>query len=594
MIDLADIERLDFTGADSRSKLDAVLGEVAGFAETRTAGEVVAILQRKLQQNPSLANVLTPFITKFQALALPLLRDEQVVALVKNVGTIIGDERISIYERLRARLLVLPPSRRQTLSQKTLAALRQSVEPLGTSPIRFREQQFPATVGSWVSVFERAGGLENPEALFSLSDFRNLPDDLDHAVRHLVHLIPLLAAPNTVEPKVAMRQPRPAASPVAPEPRAPANLPVEPEVAMTVPPLVRSRIPKVSAAASLSERGPTRAQVIARLRSAQEASAGPATVAHLTPEDEEEIANHSQRLAGYDVGPNVHDTLADTLQHIIKNNGLTFDDEHMERRFASVVTARLKDIRSSAETLDLLTRPPKIGGMGFDRQRAENIIAEASIEAAKFYDQSELQKLLAEQKRVAEPAPKPPKIPAPPPVSPAPVAPPPPPVPRVSPMTFAAPPSIRVPSAAAPVRTDQSQEPAAPTMPTAALRTTESERPRVADIRGMPRLTGPVEELRTMTPVDFRRLGPDPVACVRRVYDKIQRLGKESFTKKAEGIRAWRESDVYLLYVAMGQESLLSGKSIRDLTMARQQSGQPSLSEQEFMLIADLNRKLRF
>lgn len=131
-------------------------------------------------------------------------------------------------------------------------------------------------------------------------------------------------------------------------------------------------------------------------------------------------------------------------------------------------------------------------------------------------------------------------------------------------------------------------------MPTAALRTAESERPWVADIKGLPRLTGPIEELKTMNVTDFRRLGPDPTASVRRVYDKIQRLGKESFTKKAEGIRAWRESDVYQLYVAMGQESLLTAKTIRDVIVSRQQGGQPSLSEQEFVLIADLNRKLRF
>lgn len=97
-----------------------------------------------------------------------------------------------------------------------------------------------------------------------------------------------------------------------------------------------------------------------------------------------------------------------------------------------------------------------------------------------------------------------------------------------------------------------------------------------------------------MTLADFRRLGTDTVSSVRRVYEKIQRLGQESFTKKAEGIRAWRESETYQLYLAMGRESLLSSKSIVEVMRGQQAAGQPALSEDEFMLVADLNRKLRF
>lgn len=126
------------------------------------------------------------------------------------------------------------------------------------------------------------------------------------------------------------------------------------------------------------------------------------------------------------------------------------------------------------------------------------------------------------------------------------------------------------------------------------MRGLANSRPTVSDIRGTSRLTGPIEELRQMTMADYRRLGPDPVSVIRRVYEKIQRLGKESFTKRAEGIQAWRQSDVYKLYIAMGHESLGSGKTIRDVALARQQQGETALSEQEFSLIADLNKKLRF
>jgi hypothetical protein len=103
-----------------------------------------------------------------------------------------------------------------------------------------------------------------------------------------------------------------------------------------------------------------------------------------------------------------------------------------------------------------------------------------------------------------------------------------------------------------------------------------------------------VEELRQMTLTDYRRLAEDAISCIRKVYEKIQRLGNESFSQKAEGIKAWRDSEVYQLYVAMGQESLLGGKPVAVVIATRQQAGKPVLTGQEFSFVADLNKKLRF
>ncbi len=97
-----------------------------------------------------------------------------------------------------------------------------------------------------------------------------------------------------------------------------------------------------------------------------------------------------------------------------------------------------------------------------------------------------------------------------------------------------------------------------------------------------------------MTLVDYRRLAPDALGCIRHLYEKIQQLGKESFSKRAEGIKGWRQSETYLLYVAMGQESLLQVKTIPDVIAARTQEGKPALTEEEYSYISDLNRKLRF
>ncbi len=582
MIDLAEIGRLDLKDQTGRQRLDALLGEVASYAETRSAAEIAQLLQQKAAADQSLASMISPFIAKFRMLALPLLTDDQALEQVRSVGQVIGDERIGTYERFRARLLVLPPSRRTGFSQQLLAALRQS-----------SEQFAGATVRSWVSRAEQVGGLKPAEALFAQADFKRLDDVADHAVRHLVHLVQLLATPESVETRSVPLAPvqRPVARP-APVPTAPPNLPVGPAPAPAAPPQPVP-VPPVPATvlvqpAPTPDRGPSLAAVLARLhQSGQDLAAEPPTVAHLTPEDHQEIKQHAQKLEQYDVGPNVHDTLADEIERMIKTFGLTFADDHLHQRFVTIVTSRLKEIRSANDVLELLTRPVKVGGLGFDQSRAQQIVQQANAIAASFHNEDQLRQIAdRQQATINAPLPKPPKVPSVPqaeaPLPPLPTAP-------VQPIPIPFRPTLPV----AP-RPRPAVSVSAPPMPTASLRSAISDRPTVSDIRGSSRLVGPIEELRGLSLTDYRRLGPDAVSCVRRVYEKIQRLGKESFTKKAEGVRAWRESVVHRLYVAIGQESLLSGKAIRDVIAARQQSGQPALTEEEFNYVADLNKKLRF
>jgi hypothetical protein len=598
MIDLVELERLDFKGGDARSKLDDVLSEVAAFVEARTAAEVAQLLQRKRRDDPSLAQAIDPYVAKFQALALPLLTDRVTLGIFEHLATIVADERIGLYERLRARLLALPITRRSVLAQQILAALRSSRQPLGRGTIAHQGTSLPAMVGSWMRVFETQGW-KNPQAMFQMPEFKRLNDQDDHRLRHIVHLATLLAAPETIELEVAPMVGRAETVASAATPIPPVNLPVAPVAAPAVPRPTPQPIPRV-------DRGPTMASVIARLQQSQQATvAEPPTVAHLTPDDEQEIRQHAATLAGLPAGPNVQDAVNQAIDRIIRAKNLNFIDDNVRRRFMTTMSARIKDIRTSNETLELLTRAEKIGGLGYDQALADQLVTAASAEAARFQDHGEVQRLVVQQAAAAAtPMPKPPRVPAPtpsispsgppagragmgrvvppPPTAPAAAAPRPSPVPP-RPVTSPTPMTRSTPTPAWP-----------PPMPTAATRPLQLDRATMADIRGRSRLVGPVEELRGLTVVDWRRLGPDPIGCVRRVYEKIQQLGRESFTKRAEGIKAWRESEPYRLYLDMGHESLLTSKSVRDVLFSRQQAGQPALTEPEFSLIADLNRKLRF
>lgn len=107
-------------------------------------------------------------------------------------------------------------------------------------------------------------------------------------------------------------------------------------------------------------------------------------------------------------------------------------------------------------------------------------------------------------------------------------------------------------------------------------------------------LTGPVEELASMTLQNFRRLANGPAQQADKILAKIALLEKDSVTKKAQGIEAWRNSEVYRLYLDLGEESLKSAKNIAAIIQARQDSQQNTLSVEEFAAISDLNKNLRF
>lgn len=614
MIDFAEAERLNYREDAAITRLDSILGEVAGFAETRTAFELASILKKKVAAEPALGERIGTFIAKFSALGLPLFSDEESISVFDHVQAILADERISLYERLRARLLVLPQSMRGAFASKALAKIHASSEPFGGNSA---DPSVPSTVGAWVTAFDASGS--NPETFFKTPYVAGLPEDANHAVRHLIHTIGLLASPGSIDS-------RPIALPKRPEPPkippVPANLPVEPmpskaripapPVMMKEPipvsppvmqPIIPPRPPIPAAAPTVISpvKGPSAAAVIARLQQAQfPGPPTPATVAHLTPDDHEEIKGHTERLASYDAGPNVHDSVGATVEAIIAEHHLAFQDDNLRRRFVTIMTSRIKEIRNATDTLDLLTRETKVGGMGYDPDLAEKLVMRATDESAKFLTEEGVKKLSEQQRVVVPVMPRPPKVP----IEPAPA---PAPVPVLSPAPAPSTPpqaasSVPIAVFPAPFRIPVQKIPAAstpqqgyaPQMPTASIRPMQTERPTIADIRGTPRLVGPIEELRLMTIVDFRHLGDGPVACIRRVYEKIQLIGKESYTKRSEGIKAWRASETYQLYLSMGRESLISGKAIRDVIAEHQRLGQPSLTDQEFSLVADLNRKLRY
>ena len=115
----------------------------------------------------------------------------------------------------------------------------------------------------------------------------------------------------------------------------------------------------------------------------------------------------------------------------------------------------------------------------------------------------------------------------------------------------------------------------------------------MADVKFVPKLTGPVDELRSITVKDFRRLSRDPHEATLKLRDKIDLLAEQSFEVKTAGIKAWQDSEVNRLYLDMLRQSL-EGKPIMDVIAERESKSLPALAKPEFDAVMELNRKLRF
>lgn len=129
---------------------------------------------------------------------------------------------------------------------------------------------------------------------------------------------------------------------------------------------------------------------------------------------------------------------------------------------------------------------------------------------------------------------------------------------------------------------------------TMAIPQTIGGRAKVEDVAYKPRLIGPIEELREMNLVEFRRFSPKPQVAADKIISKVELLAKEGYDKKIKGIEAWQKSQLFQLYNSLLSESLNEAKSVAEIIKDRGAAKQETLSEDEFKVIMSLNRQLKF
>ncbi len=250
-------------------------------------------------------------------------------------------------------------------------------------------------------------------------------------------------------------------------------------------------------------------------------------------------------------------------------------------RLKSLVLARLKDIKTDDDIRSVLLRPTKNGGIGLSQPQAEKVISSIQEvykkqQAASRAEHAEVPVLKGKQNMslmveppelpavaqdvapksyaqtyaAAKPQPKPSLVPADDIVS------------KLVKESMAAEPVFKISNKAAPKQFIQDV-----TMPQTEM--------------------GPVEELKSITLADFRRLSTNPEEAAARLQQKLLNLQAESFVWYLDGLSAYHNSPLYLEYIQSVCQSLAERKSLANVLMMKN-----SIKLSEALAIIEMEKSL--
>ncbi|NCU44090.1 hypothetical protein EOM71_00215 [Candidatus Falkowbacteria bacterium] len=117
---------------------------------------------------------------------------------------------------------------------------------------------------------------------------------------------------------------------------------------------------------------------------------------------------------------------------------------------------------------------------------------------------------------------------------------------------------------------------------------------RMDDVRFTPKTLTPIDELANLTLKRFRYLGHNPEERAQKIKDKLDLLAEYGYSKRLQGISAWRQSPLNRLYLQIGQRSIQNCQSAQQLLSEQISQDAESLTFNEFVAIMNLNKQIRF
>ena len=272
-----------------------------------------------------------------------------------------------------------------------------------------------------------------------------------------------------------------------------------------------------------------------------------------------------ETLTSDDVGKNRRmadqSLVAARTQEVLEKLKIQFTDEQIKSRFTNVLHTYFRGIRGKSEVEYILTLPRAAGGLELPKEKAEIIVSMLTHHSE------------ATNKERRDIVVKPPE--------------------RIIPVPKEEKTEIKKPEFVQPIT---------PVSPPKQMIQPEIVRPtalvqpnpqaRMGDVQIKNKLVGPIEELTYMTVEDFRRIGKNMEEIVSSLLEKIQLLADESLARKIQGIKAWKQAPVFMLYLGMSMQGILQGKTIEQIIIDKQRNHEECLTLSEFEGISHLNSQL--
>jgi len=321
------------------------------------------------------------------------------------------------------------------------------------------------------------------------------------------------------------------------------------------------------------------------------------------PEDEQDLNLELERINTVlaSTGQKKY-SIEKITEKIVAKNGLNLSPEQYAR-LVKLLLSFFRQARSYSDVLSVLIEPLSSNGFALDQAKAQDILTIVrnlrdkieSVEGTVI----EAQSVSAPQEVIQESKPEiklPPIITQPiitPPVVPTPL--PPMPEPNVQEVIIKPKKIVRtVEPKVNPSDLPKVKRPPTETAPVAAAPELTFKPEPLPKAKNAPKVMGKVDEIADLNMELFRQLDNDPRIAAAKILQRINTLGKDSLTRKAQGIEAWRNNQVYKLYLSLGAESLESSQKIEQVVVKRQTNQEPYLTVEEFEAISDLNKQLRF
>ncbi|USN52917.1 MAG: hypothetical protein H6759_02560 [Candidatus Nomurabacteria bacterium] len=247
-------------------------------------------------------------------------------------------------------------------------------------------------------------------------------------------------------------------------------------------------------------------------------------------------------------------------------------DEYLSKRLENVISTRLRNVRNDIQTLDVLTRDSKIGGISLSKEEADRILH--IIEASYELHHSDIEN--AQKKRIQDT--------------------------EIAQKQKIEERKIQESEAHADWYQEKVAKPAFQNPMTTGNDTTMRQTPSNTAVRpNMSGITAPamqlsdlIGEFKTLDIQEFRRLSSDPEQAGDKLFQKFETLRAESFDRYTAGIAAWRSSPLQKRYLQLVSESFSEGKTVAEVAEKHLAQDPNTPTAAELGAIITLNAKIQY